>query len=71
MNDVTCNICLGITGSQSEPLANDSKIDKGLTFVTQLDSQREIRSFKGNHQLFDTFSIFFVYLKFQSENTLI
>lgn len=48
-NDVECNIiCLGITGMQSESSVNDSTIEEGFTFVTQLDSKRENRSIKGN-----------------------
>lgn len=48
-NDVECNIiCLGITGMQSESSVNDSTIEEGFTFVTQLDSKRENMSIKGN-----------------------
>lgn len=48
-NDVECNIiCLGVTGMQSESSVNDSTIEEGFTFVTQLDSKRENMSIKGN-----------------------
>lgn len=49
----------GITGMQSESSVNDSTIEEGFTFGTQLDSKRENRSIKEEAASVQIKNIFF------------